>query len=64
EHLLGMATRGIKRKMRDVVRLIDSTSLHLAGIGAEWARFSAEGGMGQTGRHVFPRKVAAKCKSN
>jgi IS4 transposase len=42
EHLLGMATRGIRRKMRDVVRLIDSTSLHLAGIGTEWARFSAD----------------------
>src|SRR5262249_37828603 len=42
EHLLGMASRGTKRKMRDVVRLIDSTSLHLAGIGTEWARFSAD----------------------
>lgn len=42
EHLLGMATRGLRRKMRDVIRLIDSTSLHLAGIGTEWARFSAQ----------------------
>jgi IS4 transposase len=42
EHLLGRATRGIRRKMRDVIRLIDSTSLHLAGIGTEWARFSAD----------------------
>jgi len=42
EHLLGMARRGIRREMRDVVRLIDSTGLHLAGIGTEWARFSAE----------------------
>jgi IS4 transposase len=42
EHLLAMATRGIRRKMRDVVRLIDSTGLHLAGIGTEWARFSAQ----------------------
>jgi hypothetical protein len=42
EHLLGMATRGVRRKMGEVVRLIDSTGLHLAGIGTEWARFSAE----------------------
>jgi hypothetical protein len=42
EHLLGVATRGIRRRMREVVRLIDSTGLHLAGIGTEWARFSAE----------------------
>jgi hypothetical protein len=42
EHMLGMATRRVRRKMREVVRLIDSTSLHLAGVGTEWARFSAE----------------------
>jgi IS4 transposase len=42
EHLLGMATRGVRRQMRDVIRLIDSTSLHLAGIGTEWARFSSD----------------------
>jgi hypothetical protein len=42
EHLLGTATRGIRRQMREVVRLIDSTSLHLAGIGTQWARFSAQ----------------------
>ena len=41
-HMLGMATRGLRRKMGDAVRLIDSTSLHLAGAGAQWARFSAE----------------------
>jgi hypothetical protein len=40
--MLGMATRGLRRKMGDAVRLIDSTSLHLAGAGAQWARFSAE----------------------
>jgi Transposase DDE domain len=28
--------------MGDAVRLIDSTSLHLAGAGAQWARFSAD----------------------
>ena len=41
-HMLGMATRGLRRKMGEAVRLIDSTSLHLAGAGAKWARFSAE----------------------
>jgi hypothetical protein len=42
EHMLGMATRRVRRDMSEVVRLIDSTSLRLAGIGTEWARFSAE----------------------
>jgi hypothetical protein len=42
EHMLGMATRKVRREMSEVIRLIDSTSLHLAGIGTEWARFSAE----------------------
>lgn len=42
QHMLGMATRAVRRKMGDVVLLIDSTSLHLAGIGTQWARFSAE----------------------
>jgi hypothetical protein len=41
QHMLGMATRAVRRRMDDVVLLIDSTSLHLAGIGTEWARFSA-----------------------
>jgi DDE family transposase/uncharacterized protein DUF4372 len=41
-HMLGMATRGLRRRMGDAVRLIDSTSLHLAGAGTKWARFSAE----------------------
>jgi hypothetical protein len=41
-HMLGMATRGLRRKMGDAVRLIDSTSLHLAGVGCEWARFSTD----------------------
>jgi len=42
EHMLGMASRQLRREMREVVRLVDSTGLHLAGIGTEWARFSAE----------------------
>jgi len=41
-HMLAMATRGLRRKLGDAVRLIDSTSLHLAGAGANWARFSAD----------------------
>ena len=40
--MLGMATRGLRRKMGDAAPLIDSTGLPLAGAGAEWARFSAE----------------------
>jgi DDE family transposase/uncharacterized protein DUF4372 len=41
-HMLAMTTRGLRRKLGDAVRLIDSTGLHLAGVGANWARFSAE----------------------
>src|SRR6202158_1740897 len=40
EHMLAASPRGFRRKMGDAVRLIDSTSLHLAGAGAQWARFS------------------------
>lgn len=42
EHMLGMATRGTRRKLGDAVRLIDSTGLHLAGVGTRWARFSTD----------------------
>jgi len=42
QHMLGMATRAVRRKMDGVVLLVDSTSLHLAGIGTQWARFSAD----------------------
>jgi hypothetical protein len=42
QHMLAMTTRPVRRQMDDVVRLIDSTGLHLAGIGAQWAQFSAE----------------------
>jgi Transposase DDE domain/Domain of unknown function (DUF4372) len=38
EHMLGMATRGLRRQMGEVVRLIDSTGLHLAGAGTQWAK--------------------------
>jgi hypothetical protein len=40
ETMLARASRGFRRKMSDAVRLIDSTGLRLAGVGAEWARFS------------------------
>jgi len=42
QHMLGITTRRVRRQMDEVVRLIDSTSLHLAGIGTQWARFSAD----------------------
>ncbi len=42
EHMLGVANRKMRQEMKEVVRLIDSTSLHLAGVGCEWARFSAD----------------------
>jgi IS4 transposase len=41
-HMLAMTTRGLRRKLGDVVRLIDSTGLHLAGTGTNWARFSTD----------------------
>jgi Transposase DDE domain/Domain of unknown function (DUF4372) len=34
------ASRGLRRKLSDAVRLIDATGLPLAGPGAQWARFS------------------------
>ena len=39
---LAQAGRGVRRKMGEAVRLIDSTGLRLAGVGAEWARFSTD----------------------
>jgi predicted transposase YbfD/YdcC len=38
-HMLGMATRGLRRKVGDAARLIDSTSLHLAGPGRNGRAF-------------------------
>ena len=40
ESMLAQARRGFRRRIADAVRLIDSTGLRLAGVGAEWARFS------------------------
>ena len=46
DHMLGQANRhtrrAVKSQMGDAVRLIDSTGLHLAGIGTRWARFSTQ----------------------
>jgi hypothetical protein len=42
EHMLGMANRKMRQEMTEAVRLIDSTSLRLAGVGGEWARFSTD----------------------
>jgi hypothetical protein len=42
KEMLQAAAPGFRRKLGDVVRLIDSTGLHLAGVGAEWARFSTD----------------------
>jgi hypothetical protein len=42
EHMLAKANRAVRRRLDDEVRLVDSTSLHLAGAGANWARFSAD----------------------
>lgn len=41
QHMLGATTRVVRRQMDEVILLIDSTGLHLAGIGTKWARFSA-----------------------
>jgi IS4 transposase len=41
-YMLASADRKMRRDMKEVVRLIDSTGLHLAGVGCEWARFSAD----------------------
>lgn len=40
--MVGQASGGLRRKIGDAVRLIDSTGVRLAGLGAEWARFSAK----------------------
>jgi len=41
-NMLNLVDRKMRRQMSEVVRLIDSTGLHLAGVGAEWSRFSAD----------------------
>jgi IS4 transposase len=40
-HLIKQAQPGLRRKIGDAVRLIDSTGLRLSGLGTDWAHFSA-----------------------
>lgn len=40
-HLVAQAGRGLRREIGEAVHLIDSTSLRLSELSAEWARFSA-----------------------
>ena len=40
-HLIKQAQPGLRRKIGEAVRLIDSTGLRLSGLGAQWAQFSA-----------------------
>jgi IS4 transposase len=40
--MLQQAHRGLRREVADAVRLIDSTSLHLSSLSADWATFSTD----------------------
>lgn len=40
--MVAQATRGLRRQVGEAVRLVDATSIRLAGPQAEWARFSAK----------------------
>jgi len=40
-HLVAQASRGLRREVDEAVRLVDSTGLRLAGLGSEWASYSA-----------------------
>lgn len=40
-HLIGQATRGLKRRAGEAVHLIDSTSFRLSTLSKDWAQFSA-----------------------
>lgn len=40
-HLVAQALPGLRKKMREPLHLIDSTSFRLSGLSADWARFSA-----------------------
>jgi IS4 transposase len=42
EALLRQAQRGLRRKTAEAVRLIDSTSVHLSSLSADWATFSLD----------------------
>ena len=41
-HMVALSSRSVRRSTEDAVRLIDSTSLRLTGLAAEWARFSKD----------------------
>jgi Transposase DDE domain/Domain of unknown function (DUF4372) len=56
--LMGQAQGGLRRQLDDVVRLVDATSLKLAGLGTAWARFSA--GVGGAKAHVVLDPDAAQ----
>lgn len=40
--LVGHAQRGLRRKVGEATYLIDATSLHLGGMGSQWAHFSSK----------------------
>jgi hypothetical protein len=40
-HMMASAHRGLRRKLADLTYLIDSTSLRLSALSADWGRFSA-----------------------
>lgn len=40
--MLAQAHRGLRRTLKDAVRLIDSTSVKLSGLSADWATFSTD----------------------
>jgi hypothetical protein len=42
EALMAQAHRGLRRTMKDAVRLIDSTSVRLSSLSAQWAGFSVD----------------------
>ncbi len=41
-HMLAQAHRGLRRTLKDAVRLSDSTSVKLSSLSADWATFSAD----------------------
>lgn len=56
--LMGQAQGRLRRRLEDVVRLVDATSLKLAGLGTQWARFSA--GVGGAKAHIVLDPDAAQ----
>jgi IS4 transposase len=41
-HMLAQAHRGLRRTLKDAVRLVDSTSVKLSSLSADWATFSTD----------------------